>query len=109
MSMAMGEFPLFAATPVNWNFHVSGSARYTVVNSTFSPLALYWKSSGEVESGGRVACNEPTAVTWCDQINSCLAKSPNEKTTPCSYIEGPPGAVGLFVMLKKMPTCSPVS
>src|SRR3954451_24724986 len=99
MSITMGEFPLFAATPMNWKCHVSGSARYTVVNSTFSPLAWYWKSSGEVECRGRPARNEPTAVTWCDQINSCLAKSPNEKLTPCSHSEGPPGALGLFVTL----------
>ena len=78
---------------------MSGWARYTVVNSTLSPLALYWKSSGEVEFGGSVACNEPTAVGWCDQVNSCLAKSPNEKLTPCCHSEGPPGALGLFVTL----------
>src|SRR3954454_21013003 len=99
MSMAMGECPLFAATPLNRNLHVSGSARYTVVNSTFSPSAWYRKSSGEVERRGRLACNEPTSVTWCDQINSCLAKSPKEKLTPCCHFEGPPGALGLFVML----------
>ena len=71
--MAMGEFPLFAATPLNWKFQVSGWARYTVVNFTFVPWALYWKSSGEVESGGRVACNEPTSVAWCDQIKTLHA------------------------------------
>src|SRR4051812_21167762 len=99
MSMTMGEFPLFAATPLNWKVHVSGSARYTVVNSPFPPWVWYLKSFGEVESGGRPACNEPTSVTWRAQINSCLAKSPNEKRTPCCHVEGPPGALGLFVML----------
>src|SRR3954468_20565925 len=107
--MAMGEFPLLEATPLNWKRHVSGSARYVVVNSTFVPSAWYWKSSCEHECRGRVACNEPTAVGWCAQINSCLAKSPNEKLTPCCHTEGPPGALGLFVTLKKTPNSSPVS
>ena len=66
----MGEFPLFAATPLKWKFQVSGWARYTVVNSTFVALGAVLEvvRRGRVRRPCRLECANIGRLVRPDQL-----------------------------------------